>query len=124
MPTPDPDDGPGSALVRQLDALASNDDPVPDAGIETAYDFASPANRRRTGGYDRFARTLHSDRYAPLVDHLEAVAGPVGRTWNGATCRVTVTGTDGRTVTYALRLSPAADGPFRNCWQTDAVVVA
>jgi hypothetical protein len=48
VPTPDPDDGPGSALVRQLDALASNDDPVPDAGIETAYDFASPANRRRT----------------------------------------------------------------------------
>lgn len=123
VPTPEPDDGPEAALARQLDALAANDDPVPDAGIKTAYNYASPANRRRTGDYDRFARLLRSGRYAPLVDHAEAVTGPLERGWNGATRRVTVTGTGGRTVTYAFRLSPAATGPFRNCWQTDAVVV-
>ncbi len=122
-PTPAPEDGPETALRRQLDALADNDDPTDDAGIRTAYNFASPAARRRTGSYDRFARLLRSPRYAPLVDHVEAVAGPLERDWSDATRRVTVTGPDGRTVTYEFRLSPAATGPFRNCWQTDAVVV-
>ena len=122
-PTPAPDDGPAAALRRQLDALADDDAPTDDAGIETAYNFASPAIRRRTGSYDRFARLLRSPRYAPLVDHVEAVTGPLERDWNEATRRVTVTGPDGRTRTYEFRLSPAATGPFRNCWQTDAVVV-
>ena len=122
-PTPAPDDGPAAALRRQLDALADDDTPTDDAGIETAYNFASPAIRRRTGSYDRFARLLRSPRYAPLVDHIEAVPGPLERDWNDATRRVTVTGPDGRTRTYEFRLSPAGSGPFRNCWQTDSVVV-
>ncbi|PSQ36593.1 DUF4864 domain-containing protein [Halobacteriales archaeon QS_9_70_65] len=122
-PTPAPDDGPAAALRRQLDALADDDTPIDDAGIETAYNFASPAARRRTGSYERFARLFRSPRYAPLVDHVEAVTGPLERDWNDATRRVTVTGPGGRTRTYEFRLSPATTGPFRNCWQTDAVVV-
>ena len=123
VPTPDTDDGPERALQRQIAALERNDDPVADAGIKTVYNYASPANRRRTGPYERFARMVRSDRYAPLVDHAEAVPGPVEEDWSGATCRVTVTGPDDRTRTYEFRLSPATTGPFRNCWQTDAVVV-
>ena len=123
VPMPDPDDGPEAALHRQLTALADNDDPIADAGVKTAYNYASPANRRRTGPYDRFARMVHSDRYAPLVDHVEAVPGPLEKDWNVGTRRVTVTGPEGRTRTYQFRLSPASTGPFRNCWQTDAVVV-
>ena len=123
VPMPDPDDGPEAALHRQLTALADNDDPVADAGIKTAYNYASPANRRRTAPYERFARMVHSDRYAPLVDHVEAVPGPLEADWNAAMRRVTVTGPDGRTRTYEFRLSPAGSGPFRNCWQTDSVVV-
>ena len=123
VPMPDPDDGPEAALRRQLTALADNGDPVADAGVKTAYNYASPANRRRTGPYERFARMVHSERYAPLVDHVEAVPGPLEEDWNAATRRVTVTGPDGRTRTYEFRLSPAGTGPFRNCWQTDAVVV-
>ena len=77
VPTPDTDDGPERALQRQIAALERNDDPIADAGIKTVYNYASPANRRRTGPYERFARMVRSDRYAPLVDHAEAVPGPV-----------------------------------------------
>ena len=77
VPTPDTDDGPERALQRQIAALERNDDPVTDAGIKTVYNYASPANRRRTGPYERFARMVRSDRYAPLEDHAEAVPGPV-----------------------------------------------
>jgi hypothetical protein len=106
----------------QLDALRANDDPHPDAGVETAYNFASPANRRSTGPLDRFVRTVTGPTYAPLVDHREAVAGPVERTGNVVEQRVTVTGRDGRTVTYTFGLSLLSTGPFRGCWATDRVV--
>lgn len=121
--TPDPADGPAEAVACQLDALATNDEPFADAGILTAYNFASPANRRATGPRDRFVRMVHGPRYAPMIDHVEAVRGPVEETPSGVEQRVTVTGPNGRTVTYGFGLSEATTGPFAGCWLTDRVLV-
>ncbi len=124
LATPDPEDGPGRAVERQLEALADNDEPFEDAGVLTAYNFASPANRRATGPRERFVMMVHGHRYAPMIDHVEAVRGPVERTDDGgAVQRVTLTGPDGRTVTYEFGLSKAASGPFAGCWVTDRVLV-
>lgn len=122
LPTPSPGLGPDEAVWTQLDALEHNDDPVPDAGVRTAYNFASPANRRSTGPFDRFRRMVHGRRYRPMVDFEEAVAGPVERGPDGdvAVQRVTVTGTGDRTVTYVFRLSRGED-EYEGCWLTDAV---
>ncbi len=121
--TPDPEDDPATAVGRQLDALATNDEPFSDAGVLTAYNFASPANRRATGPRERFIRMVHGPRYAPMIDHIEAVRGPVETIPAGVEQRVTVTGPDGRTVTYAFGLSEAPTGPFAGCWLTDRVLV-
>ena len=59
LPTPDPSDGPEQVIEMQVRALAENDTPVENAGIKTAYNFASPANRRVTGPLDRFATSDH-----------------------------------------------------------------
>lgn len=123
LPTPDPRDGPGRVVARQLDALASNDDPHEDAGILTAYNFASPTNRRNTGPRGRFVRMVESPPYDTLVDHAEAVSGPVERSGNYAEQRVTVTGPGGRTRTYEFGLSLQSTGQFRGCWLTDRVLV-
>jgi hypothetical protein len=58
-----------------------------------------------------------------MVDHVEATTGPVERDGATATQRVTLTGPDGRTVTYRFGLSRAAGGPLDGCWLTDRVVV-
>ena len=123
LPTPDPSYGPERVVGIQLDALATNDDPVPDAGIKTAYNFASPANRRRTGPLDRFVRMVSGPRYAPMIDHAEAVRGPTERDGPQASQRVTLTGPDGRTVTYEFGVSKPSGGRFEGCWLTDRVVV-
>ena len=122
LPTPTPGLGPGDVVQAQLDALEHNDDPVPDAGVKTAYNFASPANRRATGPFDRFRRMVHNRRYRPMVDFDDAVAGPVEHDTDGevAVQRVTITGTGGRTMTYVFRLSPG-DDEYEGCWLTDAV---
>lgn len=124
LATPDPEFGPDDVIALQLDALSTNDDPFDDAGVLTAYNFASPANRRHTGPRDRFVAMVTSPQYAPLVDHVEAVSGPVDRAANYAEQRVTVTGPAGRTRTYTFGVSVQATGPFRGCWLTDRVVVS
>jgi hypothetical protein len=123
LPTPDPSYDPGRVVALQLDALATNDDPVSDAGIKTAYNFASPANRRSTGPLDRFTQMVRGPQYAPMVDHVEATTGPVAVDGDQAEQRVTLTGPDGRTVTYVFGLSRQSGGRWDSCWLTDRVLV-
>ncbi|EMA26503.1 DUF4864 domain-containing protein [Haloarcula argentinensis] len=123
LPTPSETDSPSDAVALQLDALGTNDDPFENAGIMTAYNFASPANRRSTGPLDRFIAMVESPQYCPMIDFGEAVRGPVERTENYAEQRVTITGPNGRTTTYEFGLSVQSVGEFRGCWQTDRVVV-
>jgi hypothetical protein len=123
VPTPDPSYGPERVIEMQLEALATNDEPVENAGIKTAYNFASPANRRSTGPLSRFIRMVEGPQYAPMVDHVEATTGPVERDGTQATQTVTVTGPDDRTVTYEFGVSKQSAGRFAGCWQTDRVLV-
>jgi hypothetical protein len=123
LPTPDPSHDPERVIGIQLDALASNDDPVPNAGIGTAYNFASPANRRHTGPFDRFVRMVEGPQYAPMIDHVEAVRGPLERDGSRAEQRVTLTGAGGRTATYEFGVSKQSGGRFDGCWLTDRVRV-
>jgi hypothetical protein len=123
VPTPDPSHGPERVVDIQLAALATNDEPITNAGIKTAYNFASPANRRQTGPFDRFVRMVEGPRYAPMIDHTEAVRGPLERAGSSADQQVTLTGPDGRTVTYRFGVSKQTDGPLDGCWLTDRVLV-
>jgi hypothetical protein len=123
LPTPALEYGPEQVVERQLDALATNDDPFENAGIGTAYNFASPSNRRSTGPFDRFVRMVTGPRYAPMVDHVEATAGPMERDGTTAQQRVTLTGPEGRTVTYVFGLSNRRDGALDEHWLTDRVLV-
>jgi len=123
LPTPDPSYAPGEVVRIQLDALATNDDPFENAGIGTAYNFASPANRRSTGPFDRFVRMVEGPQYAPMVDHVEATTGPVESDGTTAEQRVTLTGPDGRTETYVFGLSTDRSGPLDGHWLTDRVLI-
>lgn len=123
VPTPDPSYGPSRIIEIQLDALATNDDPVENAGIKTAYNFASPANRRSTGPLPRFVQMVTGPQYAPMVNHVETTPGPLEQDGTQATQTVTVTGPAGRTVTYEFGVSKQTHGQFADCWQTDRVLV-
>lgn len=122
LPMPDPTYDPERVVSIQLEALATNDDPFEDAGIAVAYNFASPANRRATGPFDRFRRMVHNPRYAPMIDHVEATTGPIEHEGDDATQRVTLTGPDGRTVTYLFELSQRRRGELDEHWLTDSVI--
>jgi hypothetical protein len=122
LPTPDPAYEPERVIEIQLEALETNDTPVENAGVKTAYNFASPANRRATGPLDRFIKMVEGPQYAPMIDHTEAVRGPIERDGDQATQRVTLTGPDGRTVTYQFGVSKYTEAEFGECWLTDRVL--
>ncbi|HSY80300.1 MAG TPA: hypothetical protein VK807_00975, partial [Gemmatimonadaceae bacterium] len=54
-PHPTPSLSPNQVVEIVLTALQHNDNPQPDAGIATTFEFASPANRLETGPLQRFA---------------------------------------------------------------------
>ncbi len=120
-PTPGPGLTPGQVVRAQLDALRRNDDPGPDAGIATAFRFASAANREATGPLARFATMLRNPLYRPMIDHASAEFGPVDVDEVDGVARIQVVlfGGDGRIAAYDFTLSKdRATG----CWMTDAVV--
>ncbi|MEM9300627.1 MAG: DUF4864 domain-containing protein [Pseudomonadota bacterium] len=110
-------------VVRiQLEALQHNDEPGPDAGIRTAFRFASPGNRATTGPIDRFIQMVRSEGYEPLVDHVEAIYGEAQATEDSAMVPVVIVTREGARYAYLWVLSRQSDGEFAGCWMTDSVL--
>ena len=66
-PQPRPDLAPAEVVRTVAAALRNYDSPIPNAGVFTAYRFASPANRAVTGPYGHFLRLVKSADFAPML---------------------------------------------------------
>jgi hypothetical protein len=119
---PDPQLRPQDVVHLQMAALANNDDPYADAGIEIAYRFASPANKTATGPLDRFIQLLKTPIYEPMLHHLDVEYLAADVMGSYAEQRVVVTTVDGRRVGYLFSLSRQGEGGYKDCWMTDSVV--
>ena len=58
---------PGEAIQIMTAALRNNNLPIPNAGIFTAFQFASPANHASTGSYGNFLMIVKTADYAPML---------------------------------------------------------
>ena len=119
---PHPDRAPGEVVRIQLDALAKNDNPYRDAGIETTFRFASPANKQATGPLRRFIRMLYNPLYSPMLDNQAATYGDLIIEGDRARQSVILTTADDQRVGYMFFLSKQKGGPFDQCWMTDSVL--
>ena len=118
---PGPEYGPADVVRIQVQALANNDTPYRNAGIEVAFRFASPANKRVTGPLWRFIRMLYGPTYRPFLNHQVAHFGQIDIQGSGATQTVILTAANGRRVGFIFRLSKQQGGPCKACWMTDGV---
>lgn len=121
-PHPAPTLSPAEVVTIVLNALQHNDDPQPDAGIATTFEFASPANREETGPLQRFALMIKNPAYRIMLDFRTATRGRLELDGNHARQRVVIVGRDGTQVTYVFLLSKQPEGPYANCWMTDGVI--
>ncbi len=122
-PAPTPELAPEEVVRLQLEALAENDTPYENAGIETAFHFASPANRRATGPLRRFIALVNNPVYKPMIDHTAARYGEGRALAEGRVAQqpVILTGPDGERAGYVFTLSKQRGGPWAGCWMTDGV---
>lgn len=122
LPAPHTERTPEDVLKIVLEALADNDDPHEDAGLRTAFNFASPRFRTRVGGsLEEFVQELTDPINAPLVDHDENRRGRLDVDGDDASERVIVTGDGGDTNTYEFFMRKVAGGKYDGCWMLDAV---
>lgn len=122
QPLPHPELTAPEVVRIQLDAMAHNDDPMPNAGIATAFRFASPDNRRLTGPLDRFTAMVRGESYRDLLDHRSAELLSPMETPAHTLVPVRLVSRDGVEVRYLFVLTRQGDGDCSGCWMTDAVM--
>ena len=112
---------PAEAVRAQVEALARNDDPFTDAGIEASWAFASPSNRAATGPLSRFRGLFEGPVYGPMIGHTGARYSDPRQMGDRALVGVVVTDAGGTERGYLFELSRQAAGDCRGCWLTDSV---
>lgn len=108
-------------VVRiQLDALANNDSPRADAGIEITYRFASPGNRELTGPLPRFIEMVKNPVYGPMVNHQGVEYGETVKRQGKVMIPVLLTAENGRKAAYIFVVGMQEE-ECEGCWMTEAV---
>jgi hypothetical protein len=121
LPEPDSSLSPKAVVRLQVEALGANDTPHEDAGIEAAFNFASPANKRATGPLRRFRSLFETSAYGPMIDHRGATYSDARVDGDAARVGVILVTPDGRRIGYLFRLSRQSAPPYEGCWMTDGV---
>ena len=119
---PSPELTPRQVVEAQLEAFRHNDDPAPDAGIKTAFAFASEGNRKITGPIDRFIRMVKNPTYAPLLNHRAASLSNTTQVGDQARIEVTLLTASGEEAAYVWLLGLRREPPCSRCWFTDTVM--
>ncbi len=120
LPQPEVDLEPGEVVRIVINALARNDTPFKDAGIYTAYNFASPDNKANTGPLKKFV-TMVNRGYSLMLNHSSSEFSEVVFEGSVAYQIVKLVAHDGTEVVYAFRLSQQQGGKYKDMWMTDAV---
>jgi hypothetical protein len=121
LSVPDPRLQPEDVVKIVLDALANNDTPYTDAGIETTFNFASPSNKAQTGPLERFAVMVKGPVYGVMVDHKSHQLGEIVMSNNRAYQWARLVTASGVAVHFGFRLGLQSDGEFKGMWMTEAV---
>ena len=121
LPRPDVSLQPEDVVMIILDALANNDHPYPNAGIETTFNFASPANRANTGPLRRFITMVKGPVFGVMVKHKQSELSEVVFSGNRAYLMARLTTADNVAVHFAFRLAQQEEAEFKGMWMTEAV---
>ncbi len=121
LPRPEASFQPEDVVKIVIKALADNDNPYPDAGIETTFNFASPANKINTGPFERFASMVKGPIFGVMLNHKKSEFSEVVQVEGRAYQMVRLLTRDNQEVHFAFRLGLQPEGEFKVMWMTEAV---
>jgi len=121
QPRPNPGLAPSEVIRTVVEAMQNRDKPSPNAGIFTVYQFASPANRARTGPYGSFVQLVKLPPYDALfagrAEHYGSLAVAGDRAEQAVGFRI-----QGGAVWFRFIVSRQTGGRCAGCWMVDGVV--
>ncbi len=120
-PRPRPGMTPEEVVRTVVSALQNNDSPAPNAGVFTAYRFASPANHSVTGPYGHFMGLVKAPEFEPLRHRYPFDVDQIAISGDNAQQVVTVHLKEGGVARFKFTLHKQADGFWVGCWMVDGV---
>jgi hypothetical protein len=122
FPVPRSDLTPGDVVRTQMEALADNDLPYPDAGIETAYRFMAPDARQFIGSIRHFIDVVNNPIYQCCLRHDGVRYSDVRVRGRHALRALILTNANcGRETGFVFALERQQSPPHRHCWMTTSV---
>ena len=120
--SPDPRYTPEQVVRIVLISMKHNDQPIPDSGIATAFRFASPASRERTGPLEQFVALVKTPTFSPLLNCRSIAISPILTENSSAELIARVIDDAGHDAFYYIALSVQSGGQYDHCWMTDSVL--
>lgn len=119
---PSPALTPHDVVVAQLKALKNNDHPYNNAGLETAYRFASPYQKAENGPFGRYCEMFNNQRYSTLINCQSYFVEKHFANDKKAEYFVFITDAKGEEWVFLFRLSKQDSSPNADLWLTDNVI--
>ena len=119
---PSPSLLPEEVVTIQLDALKNNNIPYVNAGIEQAWEFAHPSNRKFTGPLDNFKNMLLSPAYSLMLNFQEYKIIPVKKNEYQSLFFIELKDKNGIMIGFQWIVEKVQkNGKYNNCWMTISV---
>jgi hypothetical protein len=122
FPVPRPDLTPGDVVRTQVEALAENDLPHQDAGIETAFRFMAPDTRQQIGSIRHFIDVVNNPIYRCSIKHRRVRYSEVRvRGRHALRALILTPAHSDQEVGFVFALERQQSPPHRHCWMTTSV---
>jgi len=113
---------PFDVVSIQLNSLQKNNIPFKDAGIEQAWEFAHPNNKRITGPLEKFKKMIYSKSYQMLIEHENSEIIILSEDTNKSVYKVYILSSDKKKYSYIWQIEKVqAEGDLKDCWMTTSV---
>ena len=113
---------PLDVLAIQLNSLQRNNIPFNDAGIEQAWKFAHPKNKKMTGPLESFKKMIYSKSYKMLIGHENSEITVLSENNNISVFKVDILSKDKKKYSYIWQIEKVQqEGQLKNCWMTTSV---
>ena len=113
---------PFDVLMIQLNSLQNNNVPYKDAGIEQAWEFAHPNNKRVTGPLEKFKQLIYSKNYKMLLEHENNEIAILSETEDRSVYKVYILSKEKKKYYYIWQIEKVRqEGDLKNCWMTTSV---
>lgn len=119
LPMPAPELTPEEVIGLIMESLRQND--KEDTGIETTFNFASPANKQAAGPLVKYKSQVKNPLFQPILNFASYKTSDLISDGEQAQQIIITRDEEGTDSGFLLTLTKQLSGAYANCWMIDSV---